>query len=450
MDTSRRLFLATAAVAGAGIAASSDPAEAASRASAVLDGVSLGIKPGLAKPQTKRLQRALNAAIKQRKTLLLPGGMIFASNLKIRGNVHVQGVAGSTRIVASGGKPILNIESGQTVQIDGVIFDGNLAAPVGDYALGLVLAQDIQNLHIQRCAFVQSRRNGLSLRGCAGTVEGSRFAKNRNAGLFSLDSTGMLITGNRIEDCSNNGILIWQSKKRADGSIVTNNHIRRIGAKDGGTGQNGNGINIYKAANVTASQNTISECVFSAVRCNAGNNVQITGNTCTDLGETALYVEFGFEGAVVSNNVVDLAAIGIAITNLNVGGRLAACTGNVIRNITRTRVNDSSGIGIGADGDSTVTGNVIENAHSAGIALGWGPHLQNAIASGNMIKDCNVGVEATTAKGAGKAVISNNIIASPKSGGIFGMHWEKRVTQDLAQPGASAPDNLTVAGNQVV
>ncbi|MEM7427940.1 MAG: TIGR03808 family TAT-translocated repetitive protein [Pseudomonadota bacterium] len=450
MDTTRRLFLATAAVSGAGLASAATPADAARTSQSILDGADFGLRPGRSSPQTKQLQRAMNAAVKQRKTLLLPGGVFFAAQLRIRGDVHLQGVPGSTRIIAANGKPLLRIDGGKRVRLDDIIFDGNHAAPIGDHALGLVQSVGIQTLQVERCEFVRSRRNGLSLKSCAGSIQSSRFAENRNAGVFSLDSDGLLISGNRIEDCSNNGILIWQSEKRHDGSIVTQNHIRRIGAKDGGSGQNGNGINIYRAANVTAAQNTISECTFSAVRCNAGDNVQITGNTCTDLGETALYVEFGFEGAVISNNVVDLAAIGIAITNLNVGGRLAACSGNVIRNITRTRVNDSSGIGIGADGDSAVTGNVIENAHGAGIALGWGPHLQNAIATGNMIKDCNVGVEATTADGAGKAIISNNIIAAPKAGGIFGMHWAKRVTDDLSRPGTATPANLSVSGNQVV
>ncbi len=450
MDTSRRLFLATAAVTSAGLTSAAQTADAAGRTGSVLDGLDFGLKPGSAKPQTTRLQRSIDTAIKQRKSLTLPGGTIFAANLRIRGDVHIIGVPGSTKIIAANGKPLLTIDGSKSVQISGVTFDGNNAAPAGDHGQGIVQAIRTADLHIERCEFIRSRGNGLNLTTCAGSILGSRFAENRNAGLFSRDSGGLLISGNRVEDCKNNGILIWQSKKAPDGSIVTQNHIRRIGATDGGSGQNGNGVNVYLAANVTVSQNTISECAFSAVRCNAGDNIQITGNTCTDLGETALYVEFGFEGAVVSNNLVDLAAIGVAITNLNVGGRLAACTGNVIRNITRTRVNDTSGTGIGADGDSSVTGNVIENAHGAGIALGWGPHLQNAIATGNMIKDCNVGVAATTADGAGKAIISNNIIAAPKAGGIFGMHWAKRATGDLARPGTTAPANLTVSGNQVV
>ena len=60
-------------------------------------------------------------------------------------------------------------------------------------------------------------------------------------------------------------------------------------------------------------------------RCAAtsASNLQIVGNTCTGLGECALYAEFGFEGAVIANNIVDGAALGVSVTNFNKGGRLA-------------------------------------------------------------------------------------------------------------------------------
>ena len=143
-------------------------------------------------------------------------------------------------------------------------------------------------------------------------------------------------------------------------------------------------------------------------------------------------------------------SIGIAITNLNEGGRLAACSGNLIRNITRKRFNDGWGVGIGADGDTALTGNVVENAARSGIALGWGKYLQNAVATGNMIKDCPIGVEASTTKGAGQALISNNIIVAAKRGGVLGMNHNEPATGDLAKPGVTQPANLTVSGNQLV
>ena len=40
-----------------------------------------------------------------------------------------------------------------------------------------------------------------------------------------------------------------------------------------------------------------------------------------------------FEGAMIANNIVDTAAMGVSVTNFNEGGRLAVVQGNVIRNL---------------------------------------------------------------------------------------------------------------------
>src|SRR5690606_15652058 len=121
--------------------------------------------------------------------------------------------------------------------------------------------------------------------------------------------------------------------------------------------------------------NRIKNCAFSAVRGNAASNLQIRGNTVSSLGEVALYAEFDFEGAVIANNIVDGAALGISITNFNEGGRLAICQGNIIRNLfTRGKPlvdQEARGIGIGVEADTIVSGNVIEKAPVAGIWLGW-------------------------------------------------------------------------------
>lgn len=289
MTTSRRSFMAGSAGIGAGLAVlASSGAEAKSASPAVLVASNFGAKPGRSKAQTSALQKAINAAIKQKRTLFVPGGTYFTNTLRVRGTVHLMGVPGQTQIVAAGGKPLLLVEDTQNLTLEGLTFDGNFAAPLGGTLDGLVACQGTSGLRIQDCSFLRSRRSGLSLQGCGGSVTGSTFAENRNAGLFSNNSTGLTITGNLVEKCENNGILIWQSKKRRDGSIVSQNRIRDIDAKDGGSGQNGNGINIYRAANVTASDNVISGCKFSAVRCNSGDNVLITGNNCSDLHEVAL------------------------------------------------------------------------------------------------------------------------------------------------------------------
>jgi uncharacterized secreted repeat protein (TIGR03808 family) len=82
-------------------------------------------------------------------------------------------------------------------------------------------------------------------------------------------------------------------------------------------------------------------------------------NSCARLGDVALYVELPFEGAVIANNVVDRAAVGVSVTDFKEGGRLAVVQGNLIRNIFFRKDTDSRGIGIAVQADSVVSGNVI-------------------------------------------------------------------------------------------
>ncbi|MGO8105598.1 TIGR03808 family TAT-translocated repetitive protein, partial [Rhizobium leguminosarum] len=78
------------------------------------------------------------------------------------------------------------------------------------------------------------------------------------------------------------------------------------------------------------------------------NAVTASSHQCRRSGETAIYVEFAFEGAVVSDNMIDGAANGISIANFDEGGRLASVTGNVVRNLTlRGPYQHEVGFGIG-------------------------------------------------------------------------------------------------------
>jgi putative cofactor-binding repeat protein len=178
------------------------------------------------------------------------------------------------------------------------------------------------------------------------------------------------------------------------------------------------------------------------VRGNAASNLQIVGNSCTGLGEVALYAEFGFEGALIANNIVDGAALGVSVTNFDKGGRLAVVQGNLIRNLVGRRPagtdpNDSAGIGIGVEADTVVTGNVVENAPNAGIAAGWGAYQRDVAITSNVIRRAEFGITVSVAPGAGVAVIADNIISEVRSGAIIGMEWKKAVTGDLARDGAA-------------
>ena len=258
---------------------------------------------------------------------------------------------------------------------------------------------------------------------------------------------------NTIRAAGNNGIQVWRSEPGDDGTLVVDNRIEGILARAGGAGQNGNGVNVFRAANVVVQGNRIRGCAFSAVRGNAASNLQVIGNNATGSAEVALYAEFGFEGAVIANNVVDGAAIGVAVTNFNQGGRFAVVQGNVIRNLVAKRPastdpNDGAGIGIGVEADSAVTGNVIENAATAGITVGWGQYLRDVSVTGNVVRSAGVGISVSVSPGAGSAVIADNLIAATKNGAIVGMDQKRAMTGDLARD-ATRFAQLAISGNRV-
>src|SRR5205823_11131495 len=213
------------------------------------------------------------------------------------------------------------------------------------------------------------------------------------------------------------------------------------------------GINVFRAANVVVQGNRLRACAFSSIRGNSASNLQVIGNNCTGSGEVAIYAEFGFEGAVIANNVVDGAALGVAVTNFNEGGRFAVVQGNVIRNLLAFRAagadpNDPAGIGIGVEADTAVTGNVIENAPTAGILLGWGRYMRDVAATGNVVRGCGVGIAVSVAAGAGSAVIADNLIAGARRGAILGMDGHAAVAGELAaEPHRFA--HLTITGNRI-
>jgi uncharacterized secreted repeat protein (TIGR03808 family) len=308
-------------------------------------------------------------------------------------------------------------------------------------------------VRITDCEVVGSGGNGITLEACEGEVTGSTVTGPAAAGIFSLDAQGLKLAGNTVRGAGNNGILVWRSEKGDDGTLVIDNRIEDTSARAGGSGQNGNAINVFRAGNVIVRGNRISGAAFSAVRGNAASNLQILGNTCTGLGEVALYAEFGFEGAMIANNVVDGAALGVAVTNFNSGGRLAVVQGNVIRNLVAYRTEgadpgDIAGVGIGVEADTAVTGNVVENAPIAGILLGWGRYMRDVAATGNVVRESGIGIAVSVASGAGSAVIADNLIAGARRGAIVGMDGQAVVTRELAGE-AQRYAHLTIGGNRV-
>ena len=258
--------------------------------------------------------------------------------------------------------------------------------------------------------------------------------------------------GLQLERCGENGLAVWQSAKREDGTIVRGNRISDIRANAGGSGEYGNAVALYRAGGVVVEGNIIRRVAYTGVRNNGGSNVVIRGNTIQQAGEVAIYSEFAFDGAAISGNTVQDAWGGIEVANFaDHGGRLSAISGNVIRSIKQGKHPSNGdvggGLGIFVEGDSAVSGNIVEGAQTAGVRLGWGPSLRDVTATGNTLRECADGIQISVAPGACAATVVANTIAGAKRASIIGMQWNTRATGDLALTGTKDWPKLRVAEN---
>ncbi|MEJ1157943.1 TIGR03808 family TAT-translocated repetitive protein [Prosthecomicrobium sp. N25] len=397
------------------------------------------------------LQEAIDRAARAGEPVTLGPGTFAATGLKLPDGTRLVGVPGRTRLVAAAPRPIAIAEGAASLHLTGLTFDGGFQT-LGA-AEGIVALAGVADLHVDSCAFTRTTGHGLRLQACAGRVERSSFTLAGQAGLFSLDASGLVVRDNRVEHCGNGGILVWRSAPGEDGTLVSGNRIARIRADAGGTGQNGNGINFFRAGGVIAADNRIADCAFTAIRANSASNVQMTGNQCLRSGETALYAEFAFEGALIANNLVDGAAVGISVTNFNEGGRLAVVSGNIVRNLRREgpyRADPPGfGSGIAVEADTAVTGNVVEGAPLVGIAIGFGRWQRDVTATGNVVRNAGIGISVSVADGAGPALVADNLIRGARSGAIVGFRGADAATGDLARGGVEAFPFLTIERNRV-
>src|SRR5258708_4927463 len=297
-------------------------------------------------------------------------------------------------------------------------------------------------------------RPGSADEQCQGDVSGNIVSGTAVTAIVSFDAKGLLVSRNSITGTRDNGIEILRTSIGDDGTLVADNRIEDIKAGPGGSGQYGNAINAFRAGNVIVRGNRIRNCDYSAVRGNSASNIQITGNSVSDVREVALYSEFSFEGAVIANNTVDGAALGVSVCNFNEGGRIAVVQGNIIRNLLAKRPigtapDDDAGIGIYVEADTSVTGNVIENAPSFGIVAGWGKYLRDIAISGNVIRKAFVRIGVSVAPGAGTALVNNNMISETPRGAVVGLDHARAIATDLSADGARQYAQLMIGTNAV-
>ncbi len=455
MGMNRRTILGLAAgMAGAGTCVVATPL-AAARAGPVsalgVDAADFGVRPGRTSDQSAAVQRAIERTAATGTPLAFAPGVYRVSGLKLPSGAHLVAPRGACRLAFSGGSSLLSAEHAERITLSGLTIDGgkkNLPEK-----RGLVHLEHVDQLKVSDCEITASGGHGLLFIAVSGEVSGNAITDTTDVALQSFNGNGLLIARNVIQRAGNNGIQLIRWELGDDSTLVVDNRITEVLNRSGGNGQYGNAINAFRGANVIVRGNRIDRCTFSGVRGNSASNIQIVGNTITEAGETAIYSEFSFEGAVIANNIVDGAQTGVSVTNFNEGGRIATVQGNVVRNLSPRPSNPDPeflhGIGLYVEADTAVTGNVVERATAVGIGVGWGRYLRDVVVSGNVVRDAGIGIGVSVAEGASTALIASNVITGSRRGAIVGMERRLAVTGDLSRDGAASFPNLTITGNRI-
>ncbi|MGE6740897.1 TIGR03808 family TAT-translocated repetitive protein [Allorhizobium pseudoryzae] len=415
-----------------------------------LQAAQYGVTPDARDVSSRKFREILVRAAADNKPVFLPPGTYPISSLDLPDNVRLTGVPGASRLLYTGDGSMLRAEGLRRAEISNLVIDGGNAW-LSDQTAGLFSARAVSELIIENCDIIGASKTALHLERSSARIENNRISGAADYALYAVDGRASSVSNNRVSACGNGGILIHRFTKGADGTQVIGNRLSDIGARNGGTGPFGNAINIFRADDVMVTNNHIRGAAFSAIRANAASNVMIASNQCLSSGETAIYSEFGFEGALVTGNLVDGAANGISVVNFDTGGRLATIANNIVRNISDKGpyVHDTVGFGFGisAEADAAVTGNVIENVARFGLLAGWGPYLRNLSINGNIVRRAATGMAVSVVEDAGQALIANNLFDETPKGAIIGYRWHDAATSDLVE-GSSRYRHLTISGNR--
>ena len=408
-----------------------------------------GVEPNADIDQSASFQRMVDRAAALRETIYLSPGSYALSNIKLPSNVSI--VGDGANLVSIGPPPLLSAQNASSVSLSGITINASGVGP-GAETIGLIDFRQVDGLHMDGVSINGARNDAIFLEQVSGKIHDCEISNAGRFGLYAVESRGLSILNNHVSDCGDGGIIVHRWENGPDGTIVANNKIGNIGASRGGTGQWGNGINIFRADDVIVENNQIADCAFTAIRANTTRNTQIVGNNCLRSGETALFVEFGFRNAtIIGNNIVG-AAVGITATNMDHGGAGSIIRDNMVRDIIAPGPYQPDppyfGHGISVEADSVVSDNTIINTKGYGINVGWGPYLRNVSVINNNINQAEIGIGVTSVDGAGLATIKSNII-NARNGAIRSHQWTDISTIDLAATPSSAPAHIQISNNRV-
>lgn len=226
--------------------------------------------------QTVALQAALDAAAASGTPLFLPPGTYRTGRLSLKSGTQIQGVPGSTVLIADappGG--LFEISGTDTVRLSGLVLDG------GGIALGeasaLLTATETTGLEISDCRFLNSGGNGVSLRKSSGRISHCEFSTIAKTALLSEDGTDVEISDNTVDKAAM-GIEITGMNETGGHGFVHGNRIRNLfHRKIGACG----GVGIGIEAGCTVTGNVVENAPAYGILVGGGDrlgDVTVTGN----------------------------------------------------------------------------------------------------------------------------------------------------------------------------
>jgi uncharacterized secreted repeat protein (TIGR03808 family) len=388
--------------------------------------------------------------------------------------LFVRAMPGSVALRFNGTNTFLRIEGQNQVHFDGITFDGQNRA-LSDYVSGrpalIAIASNAQEISFENCQVLNSPGIGAYVASSSGAVFRACYFGNHSVGIWS-ENAQIKALNNTIAGMQNNGIAIWRDTITGDSSTITGNFINGIDTVAGGTGQNGNGISVFRAVGVSITDNKIFSTKFSAIRCNGGGLHNVSNNNIYNTREAAIFIEapgagIDLTGCIVSNNSLDTVGGGILVANSGQFSdgvsRSVIVEGNRISNVMDNPIPDPGyyppstiGNAIVVEQDCVVSGNLIDGAARVGIQAGINTAARALVVTGNLVRNAPIGIgvsnEAVANTGR-TVVVSGNIVNGASLGGIVptvftGTTINRVGTSDYANDLATAVGSVTFGHNR--
>jgi hypothetical protein len=150
-------------------------------------------------------------------------------------------------------------------------------------------------------------------------------------------------------------------------------------------------------------------------------------------GSTGPTSPYHYEGGVIANNVINIAGIGISVTNGYYGGRRVTVSGNHIKTMVYAvrsttdpnyKTYSTPGAGIVAESDVVVANNIIEDCAAPGIVTLCGGTINSTttsvmVVTGNIVKNAPIGIGFFKDGAHGSTMIQGNVLQGCTTGSVM-------------------------------